>query len=154
MPTNTERTNRVNAKVTQAESAVVEDRPTTRRICIHSVREIFFPDFLGTLIDRFPQIETKGEILAILYVYQHSCDLRNGQSVRITWDEFCNGRKRDDGSRFDHGTSLSLNTIRDGVDLAIKHGFLIQQADMSGDLGRQSYIYRLTDAMIGERHAR
>ena len=64
------------------------------------------------LIEALPLIETIGEMKVILYVLRHTWGYHDDEK-KITLDEFCNGRKRRDGSRLDGGTGLDSTA---GVD--------------------------------------
>lgn len=95
------------------------------------------------LIEAFPKIETVSELKVILYVLRHTWGYQEfGQAKRITLDEFSNGRKKRDGSRMDGGTGLSPNSIKHGIRLAVKHGFLVQERD-GRDRARSSHTYML-----------
>jgi len=95
------------------------------------------------LIEAFPLIETESELKIILYVLRHTWGFQEfDQLKRITLDEFRNGRKKRDGTRFDSGTGLSKNAIKDGIRRAIEHGFLIQEPD-GRDAARSSHTYQL-----------
>ena len=62
----------------------------------------------------------------ILYVLRHTWGY-NGQEEkpkRISIDEFMNGRKKKNGDRIDGGLGLSSNSVREGVRLAVEHGYL------------------------------
>jgi len=98
------------------------------------------------LIDALPLIETIGEMKVILYVLRHTWGYQD-EEKRITLDEFCDGRKRRDGSRLDNGTGLSKPTVIDGIERAVKHGFLEVETD-ERDKGRVKKLYRLTSSDV------
>jgi len=94
------------------------------------------------LFDYISQM-TGAELKIVLYILRHTWGFSEfGQPKRITLDEFCNGRKRADGSRMDIGTGLSPNSIKTGIRAAIAHGFLLQIPD-NHDAARHSYEYQL-----------
>jgi DNA-binding MarR family transcriptional regulator len=111
-----------------------------------------FPGFTGPeqnwsklpheFIDALPLVETIGEMKIILYVLRHTWGYHD-EEKRITLDEFQNGRKRRDGSRIDNGTGLSKPTVIDGIERAIKHGFLQVEID-ERDKARVKKFYSLT----------
>lgn len=104
------------------------------------------------LIAAFPLIETLGEALVILYVLRHTWGFGDEEKW-ITMDEFMQGRKRRDGTRFDNGTGLTAPTIRDGLARAVEHGFLIVRTDDSDKARIRHYyaLHAISDAAVGER---
>ncbi len=97
-------------------------------------------------IDALSLIETIGEMKVILYVLRHTWGYHD-EEKKITLDEFCNGRKRRDGTRLDNGTGLSKPTVIDGIERAVKHGFLEVDTD-ERDKGRVKKFYRLTSSDV------
>ena len=94
-------------------------------------------------IDALPLIETRAEVLVILYVLRHTWGFQEfEEGKRITLDEFEHGRKRKDGSRIDNGIGMSRNAIKQGIARAIEHGFLIMEEDKQ-DAGRIKRYYSL-----------
>lgn len=95
------------------------------------------------LIDALPQIETVAELKVILYVLRHTWGFAEyGRRKRITTDEFIHGRILRDGQRIDGGTGLSAPSVRTGLDLAERHGFLLVDIDDS-DKARIRKYYTL-----------
>lgn len=93
------------------------------------------------LIDALPLIDSEGECKVILYILRHTWGYRDTEK-KITIDEFCNGRKRKDGSRIDGGTGMSVNAVRLGLKKAVVHGFIIHEQDKS-DLARIRNYFKL-----------
>jgi len=100
------------------------------------------------LIEALPLIETLGEMKVILYTLRHTWGYHDDEK-KITLDEFCNGRKRRDGSRIDGGTGLSKPTVIDGLERAVIHGFITVRTD-SSDLGRVKNFYSLCASDVKE----
>lgn len=105
------------------------------------------------LINALPLIETIGEMKVILYVLRHTWGYQD-EEKRISLDEFCNGRKHsyrylkrhpDASPRIDSGTGLSPNTVKDGIERAVKHGFLEVDEDAS-DRARIKRWYSLAES--------
>jgi hypothetical protein len=112
-----------------------------------------FPGFTGpeenwsrmphALIEALPIIESLAEIKIVLYVLRHTWGFQEyDRPKHITIDELQHGRKREDGSRYDSGTGLSKPSVIDGVDRAVKHGFLFVEKDDS-DKARKERRYRI-----------
>ncbi len=85
------------------------------------------------------------EVRVATFVFEHTvCYMEFDTSKRITLDEFVNGRKKRDGSRFTEGCNISK---RNNVSRALKHlenqGVLTIDTD-ERDKGRQRKFYRLT----------
>ena len=90
------------------------------------------------LIDLMPYM-SDAELRVILYVLRHTWgyqEIDNELSLnkirggkKITIDEFMHGRKRKDGSRMDNGTGLSDRGVKNGLEQAVKHGYLICRVD-------------------------
>ena len=95
------------------------------------------------LIDTLPLIDSLAEMKVVLYVLRHTWGFQEfDEAKRITMDEFCNGRKKSDGSRLDKGTGMTRNAIKDGIRRALFHGFLLRDGD-GKDYGRSSFVYIL-----------
>jgi hypothetical protein len=95
-----------------------------------------------TLIDALPIFDSLSEMKIVLYVLRHTWGYQEFQEAkRITMDEFINGRKYKSG-RLDHGTGMSRNALKEGIERAVDHGFLVQESD-GKDLGRSSFVYYL-----------
>lgn len=93
---------------------------------------------------------TGAELKVVLYVLRHTWGFSEfGKPKRITLDEFSKGRKRKDQSRMNGGTGLSFNAIKDGIQKAVDHGFLIQIPD-GRDGARHSYEYQLRMLDVSE----
>jgi hypothetical protein len=103
-----------------------------------------------SFIDALPYVETVGELKVILYILRHTWGFQDDYK-KLTLDEFENGRKRRDSSRFDNGIGLSRPTIRDGIERAICHGFINVETD-ERDLGRIKKFYSLRMFKQGERN--
>lgn len=95
------------------------------------------------LINALHIIETEAELKVILYILRHTWGYHD-EEKKITIDEFCNGRKRRNGSRLDKGTGLSSNSVKDGIKRAIKHGFIEVDEDTT-DKARIKKYYRLSE---------
>lgn len=95
------------------------------------------------MIERLPFVSSLAEMKVILYILRHTWGFSEyGKAKRITLDEFQNGRKRKDGSRLDEGIGMSANAIRDGLQRAVEHGFILQTSD-GRDKGRNSHEYEI-----------
>lgn len=88
------------------------------------------------------RIKSLSELKVVEYVLRHTWGFGDAKK-RITIDEFENGRKRRDGSRFDKGTGLSRTSIKSGINEAVKHGLLDREKETGRDPARQSYFYSL-----------
>jgi hypothetical protein len=79
------------------------------------------------------EIKSLAELKVVQYVLRHTWGFQeyDGKSKPITTDEFMYGRKYKDGSRMDSGTGLSDRGVKDGVALAIEHGYLVCEVDDS-----------------------
>jgi ribosomal protein S18 len=85
-------------------------------------------------------IKSLAELKVIEYVLRHTWGFHEGRK-RITHDEFMNGRKYTNGTRMDRGTGLSDPSIREGIRLAIEHGYLEQFVDDDSDKARVKRSY-------------
>ena len=94
-------------------------------------------------IEALPLVETLGELKVILYILRHTWGFQDARK-RITLDEFMKGRKRKDGSRLDGGTGLTEPTVRNGLERAEKHGFIVVEED-DRDLARIKRVYSLRE---------
>ena len=90
------------------------------------------------------EIKSLSELKVIQYVLRHTWGFQeyDGTAKKITTDEFMHGKKRKDGSRIDKGTGLSDRGVKDGVSLAIEHGYLICEVDET-DKARIKKFYGL-----------
>lgn len=93
------------------------------------------------------EIDNLAELKVVEYVARHTWGFHEfGIKKTISTDEFMHGRRRADGSRMDKGTGLkSDRSVRDGLKLAIEHGYLEDEVDNS-DQGRikKSYALKMT----------
>lgn len=92
-------------------------------------------------VDAFPIMRSQAEIKVVLYILRHTWGYHDGEK-KITVDEFCNGRKRKDGTRIDNGTGLSKPSVLSGIKSAIEHGFITVEVDDS-DKARVKKYYAL-----------
>lgn len=89
-------------------------------------------------IEQLSKIDSLAELKIILYIMRHTwgyLEIDNGEGVlwakKITVDEFMYGRKRKDKTRMDHGTGLSSWGVQKGIELALKHKYILQVVDDS-----------------------
>lgn len=76
------------------------------------------------------EIKSLAELKIVQYVLRHTWGYQDYDGVRkLTLDEFMHGRKRRDGTRIDKGTGLSDRGVKDGIALAMEHGYLICEVD-------------------------
>jgi hypothetical protein len=78
------------------------------------------------------EITNLAELKVIQYVLRHTWGYQeyDGKPKLITIDEFMNGRKHKDGkSRMDKGTGLSEMSVRNGLEKAIEHGYILCDSD-------------------------
>jgi len=88
-------------------------------------------------------IENLSELKVVMYVMRHTWGFGEyDQFKHISNDEFVNGRKRRDGTRMDLGTRLTERSVIQGLNLAVEHGFLMEDIDAS-DPGRIKKSYKL-----------
>jgi len=105
-------------------------------------------------IDICANIKSLAELKVVQYVMRHTWGYWEFETPKtITTDEFMHGRKRRDGSRIDKGTGLSDRGVKDGIRLALKHGYLLCEVD-DRDRGRIRKAYRLnmTEPAVQESH--
>lgn len=96
-----------------------------------------------TLISALPLVDSLAELKIVLYILRHTWGYKEYDAAKpITTDEFAHGRKKKDGSRIDNGIGMSEPSIRSGVKLAIKHGFIKVTTDKT-DLARVEKSYQL-----------
>ena len=89
------------------------------------------------------KITNIAELKIVQYVLRHTWGYQEyDEPKKITIDEFMYGRKRKDKTRIDDGTGLSKQSVIDGIERAIKHGFLICERD-DKDKARQKKYYQL-----------
>ena len=93
------------------------------------------------LINELSNIDSVSELKVILYILRHTWGYHDTEK-RITNDEFCNGRKRGDGTRIDNGCGLSPKSVRAGIANAVEHGYITVEID-SRDLARQKHYYAI-----------
>jgi hypothetical protein len=107
------------------------------------IRQTDFSILPNVWINVCAAIENLAELKVVLYIMRHTWGFNNYDSfVRITIDEFMNGRKRSDGSRMDMGTQLSKVAVVNGLALAEKDGFIVSELDES-DKARKKKSYKL-----------
>ncbi len=95
------------------------------------------------ITDIIASITNLSELKVLLYVMRHTWGYHEfGICKTISIDEFMHGRRYKDGSRQDKGTGLSRQGVLDGIERAIKDGYLICEVDAS-DLGRTKKSYAL-----------
>jgi hypothetical protein len=88
-------------------------------------------------------LDNVAEIKILNYLIRHTWGFQEyGIFKHLTVDEFMNGRKHKDGSRFDSGTGLSEMSVRNGIRRALEHGFIEVEID-DRDKGRIKKYYRL-----------
>lgn len=77
------------------------------------------------------EIKSLSELKVVQYVLRHTWGFQeyDGTAKKITTDEFMHGRKDRHGNRIDNGTGLSDRGVKDGVSLAIEHGYLVCEVD-------------------------
>lgn len=81
------------------------------------------------------------ELKVTIYILRHTWGYQEFDlPKRITIDEFCNGRKKKDGTRMDKGTGLSDQSVRNGLEAAIKRGTVVMTEDAT-DKGRIKRYY-------------
>ncbi len=94
-------------------------------------------------------IESLAELKVVEYVLRHTWGFHEfGICKTISIDEFMHGRKKDEGkSRMDRGTGLkSDRSVKDGLKLAIAHGYLICTIDESDQARiKKSYALKIKD---------
>lgn len=70
------------------------------------------------------------ELRVILYIFRHTWGFSEfGETKKLTTDEFMEGRKRRDGTRYDNGTGLSDRGVKNGIAAALKHGYITCNID-------------------------
>ena len=75
--------------------------------------------------DLTAEITSLAELKVVEYVLRHTWGFQEyGIIKKITTDEFMNGRKRKDGTRFDKGTGLAKHSVIDGLRKAVEHVFV------------------------------
>ena len=89
------------------------------------------------------RMKSLAELKVVEYVLRHTWGYQEyGEAKRISTNEFMHGRRRQDGSRLDHGTGLSKPSVIDGLRLAVKDGYLLEERD-ERDKGRIQKQYQL-----------
>lgn len=100
--------------------------------------------FPHQFIDALPLFETLAEIKVVLYILRHTWGYQEYNTPKhITVDEFMRGRKRADGSRIDAGLGMVKNSVIDGLNRAVKHGFIRVEVD-SSDKARVEKSYAIS----------
>lgn len=97
----------------------------------------------AVFVDVIAAIDNLAELKVVMYILRHTwgfCDYEAPR--RITIDEFMYGRKKSDGTRMDSGTGLCKSAVSDGLERAIKHGFVECFID-DRDRARVKHYYRL-----------
>ena len=94
-----------------------------------------------TLIDELSNITSESELKVILYILRHTWGYHDTEK-KITIDEFCNGRKRSDGSRIDGGCGITSNAVKGGIAKAVEHGYIVVEED-ARDLARIKRYYSI-----------
>ncbi len=93
-------------------------------------------------VDIIAAIDNLAELKVVMYILRHTWGFSDFEaSRRITIDEFMHGRKKTDGTRMDNGTGLSKSAVSDGLERAIKHGFVECFID-DRDRARVKHYYR------------
>jgi hypothetical protein len=88
-------------------------------------------------------MKSLAELKVVEYVLRHTWGYQEyGSGKRISTNEFMHGRRRQDGSRMDRGTGLSKQSVIDGLRLAVRDGYLLEERD-DRDKGRIQKHYRL-----------
>jgi hypothetical protein len=96
--------------------------------------EVGFTKLPHEFIEEMPKMSDT-ELRIVLYILRHTWGYQEidnetsrrkiGRGKKITTDEFMHGRKRQDGSRMDSGTGLSDRGVKNGIEQAIRHGYII-----------------------------
>lgn len=102
------------------------------------------------LIGLLPDLK-EAELKIVLYLIRHTWGYHDAEKP-ITIDEFCNGRRRSDGSRIDGGTGLSENGVRKGLEGAIKKGIVVNSRTDDSDKARIKKYYSLATAESSTPH--
>lgn len=104
-------------------------------------------------ISLLPEINSLAEMKVLLYLLRHTWGFKEyGTKKRITIDEFVHGRKRSDGNRYDAGTGLSEQGVRDGLAKALAHKFIVMDVD-DRDKARVKKFYGLNIARAKDLEA-
>jgi hypothetical protein len=94
-------------------------------------------------LDVIAAIDNLAELKVVLYILRHTWGFHEFEKpLHITTDEFMHGRKKADGTRMDSGTGLSKSAVLNGLDRAMKHGFLDCSID-DHDKARIQHFYCL-----------
>lgn len=89
------------------------------------------------------RMKSLAELKVVEYVLRHTWGYHEyGMAKKISISEFMHGRRREDGSRIDHGTGLSNRSVIDGLRNAVQDGFLVEEVD-DRDKGRIQKSYQL-----------
>ena len=94
-------------------------------------------------VDVIAAIDNLAELKVIMYIMRHTWGFREfWRPIRLTTDELMHGRFKKGGERMDSGTGLSKSAVQDGLDRALKHGFIECLVD-DHDQARVKHYYRL-----------
>ena len=94
-------------------------------------------------VDVIAAIDNLAELKVIMYIMRHTWGFREfWRPIRLTTDELMHGRFKKGGERMDSGTGLSKSAVQDGLDRALKHGFIECLVD-DRDQARVKHYYRL-----------
>jgi hypothetical protein len=94
-------------------------------------------------MDIIAVIDNLAELKVVMYILRHTWGFREFEKpIRLTIDEFMYGRQKIDGTRMDSGTGLSKSAVLDGLDRAVKHGFIVCHVD-DHDRARVKHYYQL-----------
>lgn len=101
------------------------------------------------LIAALPAFTSLAELKCVLYVLRHTWGYGEIERViKLTNDEFMNGRKRKDGTRIDAGVGMSEPSVISGLSRAVEDGFLTCDID-DRDLARVKKYYGLNLLLSG-----
>ncbi len=77
-------------------------------------------------------IQSLAELKIVEYIARHTWGFNEyGGKKHITTDEFMHGRLKGKDTRMDRGTQLSDRGVKDGIELAEKHGYIVITTDES-----------------------
>lgn len=81
------------------------------------------------------------ELRVVLYIFRHTWGYQEFDKLKkLTIKEIMDGRMRKDSTRMDNGTGLSDRGVKNGIEQALKHGYIVCDVDDS-DLGRIKKYY-------------
>jgi hypothetical protein len=99
-----------------------------------------------------PLFKSLAELKIVLYILRHTWGFHEyDEPKQITTDEFEHGRKNRKGKRIDSGVGMVKNSILDGLQRAVDHGFIEVETDNS-DKARigKSYMLRMFKSCTSE----